>query len=132
MGTAVCVHQEGTCPSSGAFHIQALCLFIMAGHMSLQWLIVLCSCLCVSKRAAMYSLHADVSLLGRFKITFKKLPTSKVTKYFWMAQGMIANLWFTSDAGVWASANKPDCTTSCQCQLQKFFASESSQTTPPW
>lgn len=40
----------------------------------------------------MYSLHFDVSLLGRFKITFKKLPTSKVTKYFWMAQRMIANL----------------------------------------
>jgi len=65
------------------------------------------------------SLHFDVSLFLRFKITFKKLPTSKVTKYFWMARGMIAKLWFTSDAAVWDSANRLDCTTSCQCQLQK-------------
>lgn len=84
MGTAELIHQEDTWLSSGVFHVQALCLFIMVGHMSLQWSIVLCSCLCVSRRAAMDSLHFDVSLLERFKITFKKLPTSKVTKYFWM------------------------------------------------
>lgn len=33
----------------------------------------------------MDSLHFDVSLFWRFKITFKKLPTSKVTEYFWTA-----------------------------------------------
>lgn len=38
------------------------------------------------ERAAVDSLHFDVSLFWRFKITFKKLPTSKVTKYFWMAR----------------------------------------------
>lgn len=61
----------------------------------------------------MDSLHFDVSLFWRFKITFKKLPTDKVTKYFWMAQRMIAKLWFTSDAEGWGTGREPNCTISC-------------------
>lgn len=39
-------------------------------HRAPQWVIVLCSCLCVSRRVAVDSLHFDVSLFWRFKITF--------------------------------------------------------------
>lgn len=104
---AVGIHSQHTCPSSVAFHVQAFHLFISVGHVSSQWLIVLCSCVCVSRSAGMDSLHFDVSLFCRFKITFKKLPTNKVTKYFWMAQGMIAKLWFTSDAMVEKQPESP-------------------------
>lgn len=121
-GTAVRIHQESTWPSRGACPVQAVRLFLTVGRTSLGHLCGPCSRECASRRAAVDSLPFDVSLLLRFKITFKKLPTSKVTEYFWMARGTIAKLWFPSDVAVWDSANRPDCTTSCQCQLLKLFA----------